>query len=136
MLLNKSLVILIAVAFLAGCNSRPEVAQVSGIVLYPDGSVPQGGVCAVRFEPTADSTTELRKGASGAIQEDGTFKLSTRKPGDGVYLGEYAVTFAVWKGPRDPTSLIKDIYTNASTSPYKVVVDGDIEDLKFEIEPK
>lgn len=89
----------------------------------------------MRFEPTKDSPAEIRKGASGQIGEDGSFEMSTRVPGDGVYLGKYAVTFAVWKGPRDPTSLIAEKYTNSATTPYEVVVDSDMNDLTFTIEP-
>jgi len=109
------------------------VAQVSGKVLYPDGSVPKGGICTVQFVPI--SAVEVRKAATGFIGSDGSFEMYTRKPGDGVFLGEYAVTFAVWKGPRDPTSLIDEKYTASTTTPYKVKIDGDKTDLAFEIEP-
>jgi hypothetical protein len=124
------------VAVVSGCDSGPAMHQVRGTVHYKDGSVPRGGVCAVQFVPTSDSTTELRKGAGGRIAADGSFELYTRVPGDGVVEGEYDVTFAVWKGVMDPTSLIDEKYTNPLTTPYqKIKVDGDIDDLKFEIEP-
>jgi hypothetical protein len=61
--------------------------------------------------------------------------MYTRKPGDGVYLGTYAVTFAVWKGAMDQTSLIDERYTSPLTTPHKINVEGDMNDLKFEIEP-
>jgi len=124
---------LVWMTVLSGCQRGPAVAQVSGKVLYKDGSVPQGGVRVVRFEPI--TAEEVRKGASGTIEPDGSFEMYTRKPGDGVYLGEYAVTFAVWKGPRDPTSLIDEKYTMSTTTPYKVKIDGNKTDLEFEIEP-
>jgi hypothetical protein len=130
-LLTVSVVLLV----LCGCNRGPATAQVRGKVLYKDGSVPKGGVRVVRFEPAQDTTAEIRKAASGQIESDGSFQLATRVPGDGVFLGKYVVTFAVWKGPRDPTSLIEEKYTNSSTSPYHVTVDDDIDDLMFEIEP-
>jgi hypothetical protein len=123
----------VCMAVLSGCDRGPAVAQVSGKVLYKDGSVPKGGVRVVRFEPI--TAEEVRKGASGTIGPDGSFEMYTRKPGDGVFLGEYAVTFAVWKGPRDPTSLIDEKYTMSTTTPYKVKIDGDKTDLEFEIEP-
>lgn len=124
-----------SLTFLAGCNRGSAVAQVSGKVLYKDGSVPKGGVRIVRFEPTDDSPAEIRRAAGGAIAADGSFELSTRKPGDGIYLGKYAVTFTVVKAPRDPVSLIKPEYTRAATTPYHVTIDGDRNDLVFEIEP-
>lgn len=132
---TKLLLLSLCLVGLAGCNRRPNTAQVRGKVLYPDGSVPTGGVRVVRFEPTQDTSAEIRKGATGQIQSDGSFEMATRVPGDGVFLGKYAVTFAVWKGPRDPTSLIDEQYTNSATTPYHVTVEDDIDDLVFKIEP-
>jgi hypothetical protein len=111
------------------------MSQVSGKVLYKDGSVPRGGVCVVNFQPATNSTAEVRKGASGAIGSDGAFEMWTRMPGDGVYHGEYNVAFVILKGPSDPTPLVQPKYANARTSGYEVTVDDDISDLKFEIEP-
>ncbi len=126
-----------AALFLAGCNRGPAVAHVKGTVLNPDGSPPRGAIRVVRFEPLSESTAEIRKAATSDISSvDGSFDLYTRKPGDGVYLGKYAVTFAVLSDPHDmSSSLIVDKYTNARTTPYQVTVDGDLDDLKFEIEP-
>jgi hypothetical protein len=109
------------------------MSQVSGEVFYTDGSVPQAGVCLVRFEPL--NAVEIRKGAVGYIQPDGSFEMWTRVPGDGVYHGEYAVAFTVRKGVMDHTPYIVEKYMRSDMTPYKVTVDDDIEDLKFEIEP-
>ena len=109
--------------------------QVSGTVTYKDGTVPKAGVCLVRFEPTSGSTAQIRKGATSAIAEDGSFELWTRKPGDGVNPGEYAAVFTVCKGVMDTTPLILEKYANPNLTPYKVTVDDDKTDLKFEIEP-
>jgi hypothetical protein len=111
------------------------MSQVRGKVFYKDGTVPQAAVCVVRFQPTEQSTAKIRKGATSAIEPDGSFELCTRVPGDGVYHGEYAVTFAVLKSVMDMTPLIQEKYTRPDTTPYKVTVDDDIDDLKFEIEP-
>jgi hypothetical protein len=56
-------------------------------------------------------------------------------PNDGCYLGEYAVTFAVFPGPMDPRSLVLPKYTAPGLTPFKVNVEGNMSDLKFEIEP-
>jgi len=111
------------------------MAQVKGTVLYKDGSAPKGGVCAINFSPTDGSTAEVRKSATGKIGPDGSFEMWTKMPGDGVHLGEYAVSFAVWPGPMDPRSLIEPKYTGPKTSGYTVNVTDDVDDLKFEIEP-
>lgn len=125
----------LVVAVTVGCNRGPAMYQVSGRVLYKDGSVPKGGVAVVRLQPTTESTAEIRKGASGGIAPDGSFELFTRVPGDGVYEGQYDVTFLVQKGVMDATPLIQAKYMNPQTSGYNVTVDRDIDDLKFEIEP-
>jgi hypothetical protein len=118
-----------------GCSDRPDSAQVSGKVLMKDGSIPQGGVRVVQFVPAKDSNAEIRKGASGEIRDDGSFVAYTRKPGDGVFLGKYDVTFSVWKSAMDSTSLVDTRFSRASTTPYHITVEGDVDDLKFELEP-
>jgi hypothetical protein len=123
------------VVALAGCNRGPAMSQVRGTVFYKDGTVPKAGVTRLNFEPTAGSTAEVRKGATGTIRSDGSFEMWTRMPGDGVYHGEYAVTFGVLKAVMDAKTLIQEKYTRPDTTPYKVLVDDDIDDLKFEIEP-
>src|SRR5262245_53464708 len=80
---------------LAGSNRGKAMARVRGKVFYKDGSVPAGRVCVVSLLPTEDSKAEVRKGASSAIESDGSFDMVTRVPGDGVYLGDYSVTFTV-----------------------------------------
>jgi hypothetical protein len=127
--------VVLALTASVGCNRGPAIAQVSGKVLYKDGSVPKGGVRVVRFEPDKDSPEKLRRAASGSIQPDGSFALCTKRPGDGVLFGKYHVTFAIMKGPREPISFIPEKYTNAASTPYHVTVDGDKSDLFFEIEP-
>jgi hypothetical protein len=123
-------------AFFVGCEKGPPMAQVSGKVFYKDGTVPKGGVCSVQFLPTADSTATVRSGAGGVIEPDGSFQMSTRKGGDGVHLGDYTVTFAVWRNPHDPTtSMVLPKYSSPVLTPYKIKVDHDVDDLKFEIEP-
>jgi hypothetical protein len=121
---------------LAGCDRGPDMAQVSGKVFYKDGTVPKGAVALVQFSPTQGSSAEVRKGATGAIMPDGSFTLYTRRPGDGVYHGEYNASFSVLKAVMDPKQMIQPHYTNSALTPYKdIKVEDDIEDLKFEIEP-
>jgi hypothetical protein len=123
-------------AALAGCDRSAAMVHVRGKVLNKDGTVPQGGVRIVRFEPVQGAPAEKRRVASGNIENDGSFDLFTKMPGDGVIPGAYNVTFMVWKGEHDRVSLIPDSYTSSSSTPYKnVKVDRDQDDLKFEIEP-
>lgn len=118
-----------------GCGDSRPVAQIRGKVVGKNGALPGAAIRVVRFEPTANSKTALRKGASGSINDDGSFELFTRKPGDGVNHGEYAVTFAFFRSATDQRPLIAAKYTKPATTPYKLVVDKDLDDLVFEVEP-
>lgn len=121
---------------ISGCGKSRPVAQVRGKIICKDGELPAAAIRLVRFEPTADTTAVIRKGASGRINDDGTFELYTRQPGDGVLLGKYAVTFAFYKSAMDHQSLIPAKYTKAATTPHQLVVENDIENLELEIESK
>jgi hypothetical protein len=121
-------------AAITGCGGSNSTAQVRGKVVSKDGPLPAAGIRMVRFEPTADTTAAIRKGASGAINDDGTFEIYTRRPGDGVIPGKYAVTFAFYPGAMDRRSLIPEKYTKPLTTPHIVVVEDDIENLELEIE--
>ena len=116
----------------AGCGR--EAHQVSGRVQYNDGTPITGGLRIIRFEPTDDSTAKIRKAASGRIGEDGSFELHTRKPGDGVYAGKYAVTFTIRTDPFGGKSLIAPRFTRRDSTPFNIVVDEDREGLLFELE--
>lgn len=129
------LIILLAAVLLTGCQRGPKMYQVSGKVHYKNGGTPKAGVSVVNFRPTKDSTAEVRQTASGAIQPDGTFTMFSRVVGDGVYAGDYAITFTVIKGPMDPTSLLLPKYTDSNSPPYTLKIDADKTDLDFEIEP-
>ena len=129
-----SAVLLASLSGSAGCGQSDKV-QVAGKVLYKDGTAPKGGVCVVQFLPAADSPAKIRKAASGEIRDDGSFEAYTRKPGDGVFLGKYDVTFAVLKSPMDPASLIDLKYTKASTTPFHIAIEDDVTDLTLQIDP-
>jgi hypothetical protein len=121
---------------LSGCGESYQVAQVRGKVVFKNGPMPAAGVRMIRLEPTRDSTAEIRKGASGSINDDGTFEIYTRRPGDGVHVGKYAVTFTFLKSPTDQNQLLAAKYTVATTTPYQLTVDRDLSDLEYVIEPR
>jgi hypothetical protein len=123
----------LAIFGLAGCGAK-EAYQVSGSVQYTDGSPITGGVRVVRFQPTDDSTATVRKSASADIAPDGSFTLFTRRPGDGVFRGKYAVTFSVLTQPLGGKSLISAYYTDARSTPFIVEIDEDKTDFKFELD--
>jgi hypothetical protein len=116
----------------AGC--RRDSYQVHGRVQYTDGTPISGGLRVIRFEPTDDTNAKIRKAASSIIADDGTFELHTRKPGDGVHAGKYAVTFTVRTTPFGGTSLIAKQFGERNSTPFNIVVDRDQEELLFELE--
>jgi hypothetical protein len=118
-----------------GCAGK-ETAQVSGRVQYKGGKPIEAGIRVIRFEPAAGSSAAVRKTASGNIEPDGSFELFTRKPGDGVPLGKYTVTFTILSGATGGESLIKPEYNTAEATPFTEQIDTDRNDLLYEIEPK
>lgn len=75
------------------------MAAVSGKVTYQGKPVPQG---TVTFYPQAGGRPSI-----GHIESDGTYVLSSVKPGDGAALGEYRVAIEARKvtgAPAEPTS--------------------------------
>jgi hypothetical protein len=131
-LLGPALGLGLLVVLAVGCGG--PTAQISGHAKFADGSSIKGGVRKVIFAPTDDTTAEVRKAASAEIADDGSFAMYTRKAGDGVYKGKYAVTFMVLDNPRDGGLLVPEKYTYEETTPFKIEVTGDRSDLVFELE--
>lgn len=106
-------------AAVSGCGSSgggtlPDLIPVKGKVTYKGKPVGKG---VVRFEPDG-----VGREASGTIQSDGTFVLTTNKEGDGVVAGHHRVSIA-GTGPTPARELIPKQYTQASTSRLEVDVD-------------
>jgi len=70
----------------AGCR-KPEIVPVSGRVTFEGRPVPQA---ILQFQ------TESRPMASGGTDADGRYSLSTKRPGDGGYLGRHRVMIVPW----------------------------------------
>src|SRR5207249_2275528 len=68
----------------AGCGSR--MVQVTGTVTLDDGTPLTKGL--VVFEGIVDGKPVM---ARGEVKADGTYQLSTGKPGDGALPGKYRV---------------------------------------------
>jgi hypothetical protein len=119
---------------ISGCGESRPMAQVRGKVVFPNGKIPEAGIRMVRFEYAADSNATIRKGASGMINDDGSFELYTRRPGDGVHHGKYDVTFAFCRSVTDQRPLIPTKYAKPATTPFHIDVDEDKLGLEFRIE--
>lgn len=117
-----------------GCDSSAKIIPVTGKIEFPGGEVPKGEFAIVRFEPVAVGGEGVR-GASGDIQPDGTFELTTLDPGDGAFPGEYKVALTVVKTYIGQEPLVDRKYTSAQTTPFSATVtpDGD-NHFEFKVE--
>jgi hypothetical protein len=76
---------------LPGCNRGPQMAPVSGKVLYNGQPLAFG---SVTFQPPTGQP------AWAEIQSDGTFALSTFRPNDGAVVGQHKVKVACYESQR------------------------------------
>jgi len=113
-----------AAVLLIGCGGPPvDLVPVRGTVTFEDGTVPQGAVAKVYFEPVRDGPQAIRKVASGDIRPDGSFELMTRRPGDGVIPGKYKVLFAVEQTYGGRESVLPARYSSVEETPFEVTVE-------------
>lgn len=131
-------VILLAALALAGCGGdRLPTAPVQGKVLYRGRPLEFG---AVTFQPAAGPP------ATGAIQSDGTFRLSTYGRNDGAILGTHKVAISCFESqspdapPPDPsaepglgTPLIPRKYLSGETSGLTAEVRSRNDPFVFEL---
>ncbi len=124
----RRLLVLSCCAPICGCSSSgggrmPDLIPVKGTITFKGKPVSKG---VVRFEPEG-----VGREASGTIQPDGTFVLTTNKEGDGVVAGHHRVSI-VGTGPTPGRELIPKHYAQASTS--KLDLEVDAEHTAFRIE--
>ncbi len=135
---STTVLVLTAVFLLGipGCGSKgSKMVPVRGTVKFVGGTVPQGEVATVSFQPVSAGEGQPIKGAQGTINQDGSFEMFTRKPGDGVMVGRYKVCIIVRKKYMDPKSwVVPQKYVDAKTTPFEVNVEKAISDLKYELD--
>jgi hypothetical protein len=124
-----------ALSALAGCGSDgPTLIPIRGEVLYkgaPLREVPRG---LVKYLPKSDHARQ----ASGRIQPDGSFVLTTFQNADGVTPGEYLIVVTAYTAQElsreqveaaggavaGPRHLIPEKYTDLNTTPLSDTVDA------------
>jgi hypothetical protein len=128
---RRAALLLFPLTLLAGCFSQgptlPTAVEAKGKVLLPDGRPLTGG--RVTLNPQAATEVE----AFGDVNPDGTFTLTTYKPGDGAVPGTYVVTvspFNYRSKTGSPTKIagaaqIPARYGSAGTSDLKVTISPD-----------
>ena len=125
--LPASSVIIIAIIFSCstGCGSGSDLTEASGIVSYQGRPVPSGNIT---FYP------KHGRPASGNIESDGTFVLSSYRSGDGLPIGKYKVCVTAYKATktlvnydevvrhRPAEYLVPKKYSSVSSSPLEIEV--------------
>jgi hypothetical protein len=128
----------LAVVVLGGCSNLPfEFVPVSGSVKYKDGTVPDGVVRVVRFEPVADANGSTSpRAAANFLEADGTFQLMTMRPRDGAIPNDYKVVLLFWKDAARRESTIPPGYGKAKTTPLPTVTvkSGETNQFDFIVE--
>lgn len=76
---------LVGMCMLAGCGKKgPRTYPVTGIVKFADGVPVAGGI--IEF-----SCSDPKSTATGRIDSEGRFRLSTNRDGDGAVAGQHSV---------------------------------------------
>ncbi len=129
--------VLAAVAALAvvGCSSgQPKLAVVRGTITYKGKPVPNGTITFVPANAPA---------ATGKINRDGTYTLTTYKAGDGAVLGTHKVVVAAMEDmtgrlPEDrnplPPSLVPNKYSSIGTTDLTAEVKEGENNINFPLE--
>jgi hypothetical protein len=81
----------LAMVNVAGCDDGPQMAPVTGKVLYNGKPLEFG---SVTFQPPRGQS------ARGKVQSDGSFSLSTYRPGDGAVVGSHKVSITCYESQR------------------------------------
>jgi hypothetical protein len=127
---------LVVAAAAAGCGGNNPVYPVQGKVMFEGKPMLGGG--AISLIPL---DKREGKAAGGEIAEDGTFKLTTYRPGDGSMVGEFRVVISQsvekepeatpdgQKAPKAAASVpmnarIPIVYADSANSPLKIKVEA------------
>jgi hypothetical protein len=122
---------------LSGCGKGDGPFPVEGKVVWEDGQPATELVNAIVIFDLPEKQTSAR----GNIQADGTFKLTTNKPNDGAFKGDYKVLIIeVGRksgGGPDPNSIapgvMDSMYSDPSTSDLLATVQPGINNITLKL---
>lgn len=123
-----------AILSLSGCGTdRPRTAPVRGKVTYKGQPVPNG---TVAFIPDGGTC------ATGEIGPDGSYTLTTFRPGDGAILGKHKVVISALQDMSDqaveawsklPPPIIPPKYMNLATTDLQAEVKDGENTINFDL---
>lgn len=123
-----------------GCGGDEgyEMATVTGTVKFPDGTVPKGDIATVRFIPQGiekKGTFDVNP-ASGSINADGSFELTTGSQ-MGAVVGKHKVVITIIPNyPADPKSsppVVHPTYSEIATTPLEFEVKSGSNSIPIEV---
>lgn len=143
--MKRASVWVVAAAVLAGGCGGPKLHPVRGVVKF-DGKPMKGGG-SIAFMPVGN---QPGRAPGGEIKDDGTFELSTAKPGDGAMTGEFRVVIhqstdrepvATKDGERAGKAVtvvgeadrIPPVYSDPSASPLRATIEPKDNNLTLEL---
>jgi hypothetical protein len=131
-----SLAVVSLAVVVVGCggDSKKTAIPVSGKVTFNDGMPPAAEYMQIRFEPAVG--TPDTKAATGTIQKDGTYQLTTVAANDGAFPGDYKVVFSIYKTYLGREDMITAPATNVSTTPHSASVKPGNQKFDFVLEKK
>jgi hypothetical protein len=103
-LLRLSLLVLSVslLLFAVGCGGKNTTIPVTGTLLWDDGKPVVGA--SISFVPVGGGK---QRSANGGTGKDGAFELTTFRPGDGAFPGEYTVIVLTGSAPEEvPPSMV------------------------------
>ncbi len=114
----------------AGCGARgdgtlPDLIPVKGRVFLNGQPLTTG---TIRFEPD-----DFGRPASGNLQSDGTFVLTTLKDGDGVVPGHHQVSITDSNLKSKTAAALKKFTSSKTTKKLEADVSPEKTDFTFEI---
>jgi hypothetical protein len=120
--------ILLSLALCWGCGTAvdapTETIAIKGKITYKGQPVTQG---VVTFEPR-----DSGRAATGTVQADGTFVLTTYKEGDGVVVGRHKVSVS-GTGTKSNREFMPVKYTSPNTSGLEADVSRDKTEFTFDL---
>ena len=109
---------------IAGGGAPTTLIPVKGKVTYKGQPVTRG---RIKFEPDG-----FGRPASGQLKPDGTYELTTEKPGDGVIAGHHRVTVA-GTGIKSPRDALATKWANEAASGLTADVDAEHTEFTFDL---
>ena len=113
-----------------GCSGGSGIYPVEGQVVYADDNSPATGLtgCAVEFQSIDGTLDGKPASATGEIDGEGKFRLTTRKANDGAIAGKHKVLIATpgaeGEDPRSKRPLDKKYESYATSGLEETVKPG------------